>query len=252
MVRTPMAYRLHRMEGRAAVAAAGLEFHADKGTGQGDIPSPLNWDAFFDILLTALDSVKGGEVFTQDRQGRNHVLTDEAYADDLFSIQSSMEALQRKADVVSAVCLLAEVRLSHSKFRAFAPNWGNPCRPDLLQPLFITVHGPQWTETRVPVKTDGTAKYLGVRLDMDLQHATNFGFTIDKIQAQCAMVRARRGSADTKYMVNRQRTTANSCPGALPNLNVLIRSFTPPTGSSRRICEAFRTRFSPCPAPSWA
>jgi hypothetical protein len=70
LIRTPMAYRVLHERGRAEVQRQGLQFTADKGTGQGDIPSPLNWDAFFDILLTALGSVDGGEFYTQDKNFR--------------------------------------------------------------------------------------------------------------------------------------------------------------------------------------
>jgi hypothetical protein len=128
-----MAYRTMRRGGRQEVLGCGLSFEAEKGTGQGDIPSPLNWDAYFDILLTALSTVDGGEVYVQDGGGRNHELPDEAYADDLFSIQSSLVALQRKADIVSAFCLFSEVKLSHAKFRAFSPNWGNEARVDMRE-----------------------------------------------------------------------------------------------------------------------
>jgi len=186
------------------VLAQGLDFEAEKGTGQGDIPSPLNWDAFFDILLTALDTVKGGEICVQDRAGTNHPLTDEAYADDLFSIQSSLDTLQRKADVVSAICLFSEVQLSHTKFRAFSPNWGNAARRDLATPPSITVYGKGWTPTTVPVKMDGTAKYLGVRLDMDMSHSSNFTFTEDMLREKTAIIVSRMGSADTKHMVMRR------------------------------------------------
>jgi hypothetical protein len=115
-----------------------------------------------------------------------------------------MEALQAKADVVSAVCIIAEVKLSHPKFLAFAPNWGNSQRADFRDPLNITVHGQRWQESSVVVKTDGTAKYLGVRLDMDLTHNTNFRFALDLLTEKCAIIRARKGSADTKYMVLRR------------------------------------------------
>jgi hypothetical protein len=144
LIRTPMAYRVLHERGRSEIQKRGLQFEADKGTGQGDIPSPLNWDAFFDILLTALDMVKGGEMFTQDKNFRIRPVQQAAYADDLVSIVGSREALQVMADIVSALCIFSEVSLSHGKFRAFAPNWGNAHRPGFSEGGVIVIHTGVW------------------------------------------------------------------------------------------------------------
>ena len=47
-------------EGFAKAIEGNLTFDAARGTAQGDVASPLNWDAAFDILLSALDTVEEG------------------------------------------------------------------------------------------------------------------------------------------------------------------------------------------------
>jgi hypothetical protein len=89
-----------------------LGFIPERGTGQGDIPSPLLWVGVFDILLTALDTVQDGQLFAPIGDGASEPVRDSAYADDLLSVVTTLPALQRKADIVSAFCLLFGIDLS--------------------------------------------------------------------------------------------------------------------------------------------
>ena len=54
VVRSPLASATLAKRGREAVIAKGLHFEAERGVGQGDVVSPSNWIAFYDILLEAL------------------------------------------------------------------------------------------------------------------------------------------------------------------------------------------------------
>ena len=66
IVRSPLAMSTVVEEGFEKAIEDDLTFEAVRGTAQGDVASPLNWDAAFDILLSALDSVEEGKFFTQD------------------------------------------------------------------------------------------------------------------------------------------------------------------------------------------
>ena len=44
-------------------------FIGERGTGQGDIPSPNNWKAFFDILLCAIGRIQTGKFLTRGKDG---------------------------------------------------------------------------------------------------------------------------------------------------------------------------------------
>jgi hypothetical protein len=80
-------------------------FSTEKGVGQGDISSPLLWIAAFDIPLTALSTVKSG-FKVLDLSDLAAEVTDIAYADDVVSMVATPEALQDKADIMSAWSLL--------------------------------------------------------------------------------------------------------------------------------------------------
>ena len=98
----------------------GTKFQTKRGTGQGDIPSPLLWVAAMDTLLTILRRHRS-EFKIQDVSGQSHVVELIAFADDVLSIESTMAALQTKAHLISAWCILTGIEISYTKLRTF---WG--------------------------------------------------------------------------------------------------------------------------------
>jgi exonuclease III len=174
-----------------------LSFQAERGTGQGDVTSPMIWTALFDVLLCALAAVQGGGLMTRDRNGVCRVAEEVAYADDLVSIQGTAEALQRKADVTSGFCITCGLQLATQKFRAFAINWGNEWHE---QARFITIHSHGWVPVQVPLSSDGFLKYLGRNLDMHLSGG-DAEVSITKYCANAlAYVSKRRSSVETKML----------------------------------------------------
>jgi hypothetical protein len=171
-------------------------FFGERGIGQGDVTSPLIWTAFFDILLTALDTVPGG-IATCDRHGRLNETDDIAYVDDLISVQGDLQSLQKKADIVSGFCLWAGLTLATEKFRAFAVNWGNE---HINMGTHITIHGTGWVPMDVKMKTDGNLKHLGVLWDMDLGNETQRIQMEGYIKEALAYITARRASAKCKIL----------------------------------------------------
>ena len=150
--------------GLEALDRDGVRFQTCKGTGQGDIPSPLLWVAALDTLLTTLRRIPS-EFKTQDLSGMSHPVETIAFADDLLSIESTMEALQAKADIISAWCLLTGIEISVKKLRTFGVHWGI-WRKD--NPLLVHTKG--WTPMEIKVRNDGSLKHLGVKSDMDTHH----------------------------------------------------------------------------------
>ena len=92
-------------------------FTPQSGTGQGDVMSPACWAAVFDILLTALelDEETTGMTWVWAYAGNKG--RDTAYADDLLSTTRDVGLLQRKADVVSALCSIMGLQISTTKLR---------------------------------------------------------------------------------------------------------------------------------------
>ena len=103
----------------------GDKFQTGKGTGQGDIPSPLLWVAALDTLLTTLRK-HPSEFKLQDLAGQSHPVETIAFADDVLSIESTMEALQNKANLISAWCIFTGIEISSTKLRTFGAHWVVP------------------------------------------------------------------------------------------------------------------------------
>ena len=99
----------------AAEKFADLYFIAIRGVGQGDTPSPFIWDAFFDILLVALNLGADTKFWVRARGDKLVSLKNLAYADDSLTPCSDLVLLQRKVDIVSAFCMIFGFELSITK-----------------------------------------------------------------------------------------------------------------------------------------
>ena len=121
-VRSPKNIKIAE-RGLEALDREGDKFQTKKGTGQGDIPSPLLWVAALDTLLTVLRKHKS-EFKTMDLEGQSHPVETIAFADDLLSIEATAESLKKKADIISAWCILSGIEISHTKLRTFGIHWG--------------------------------------------------------------------------------------------------------------------------------
>ena len=183
-VRSPKNIKIAE-RGLDALDREGDKFQTKKGTGQGDIPSPLLWVAALDTLLTVLRKHKS-EFKTMDLEGQSHPVETIAFADDLLSIEAKSEALQKKADIISAWCILyrshlgspseetdiisawcilSGIEISHTKLRTFGIHWGISKKNEPL-----VVHSKGWIPSEVAMLEDGTLKYLGLKSDMDSSH----------------------------------------------------------------------------------
>jgi len=94
-------------------------FNAERGAGQGDVGSPFNWDAAYNILLQALDSVDQGHFYVLRSSGQLTKSKGIAYADDLLSGMSSLTGLQLIADIISAFAIIFGLDIASSKPRIF-------------------------------------------------------------------------------------------------------------------------------------
>jgi hypothetical protein len=198
LVRSPRALKARRKSGMLELEE--LSFVAECGTGQGDISSPAAWNAAYDILLTSLALVES-DYYLQDDQGEARKLKDQAYADDLISVTGTLEAIQKKADVVSGFCIIYGLELSIQKFRSFAINWGNPEKASNHE---IIVHTEGWLPTRIGMKQDGSFKHLGVTWDMDLLNNTQHSQAIDLLRSMLSRVVVKTGSPETKWVAVRR------------------------------------------------
>ena len=73
-----------------------------------------------------------------------------------------MAALQAKAHLISAWCILTGIEILFTKLRTFGVHWGVWKKDPQL-----VVHGLGWRRREVITKADGTLKHRGIKTDMD-------------------------------------------------------------------------------------
>eukprot|EP01036_Dinobryon_divergens_P062163 gene62163-biopygen49220 len=110
-------------------------FEAERGTGQGDVTSPLCWTALFDILLKMLDSIDADPFQCRGAAGVLYSAGETAFADDMESTAKTNKGMQQKADVVSAFCIIFELTISPGKLRRYFQDWSKNVTVDELTPM---------------------------------------------------------------------------------------------------------------------
>ena len=185
VVRTPHAQDTYWEGGYDSLEA--LCFLAQLGAGQGTVDAPLNWNAVFDILLDALATVPTDYRF-HDIDCLQHYTVDTAAADDLLSACGTLQALQHKADIVSAFCIIFGLDIATTKLRTFHLQWGNgnlnlAPSDDTHQhsPDTLLVHTGRWIPQSVQLASTGVMKHLGVHWDMRYEGATIYQLTLDNL-----------------------------------------------------------------------
>ena len=200
LVRSPEVVAAVKSDLREAIKRFGFETVI--GTGQGDIPSPLNWDCFIDILLTALEidsrlDVLKGNFLVADADGFLIPMPEICFADDLLSVKARLEALQRSADIVSAFCIIFDLKLSMEKFRAFMVIWGNDKR-ELPDELIIHTKG--WVPMVMKLELSGSFKHLGVTSDVDASSSTQHAMHLALLKKSLGVIKVKRLSDEAKWV----------------------------------------------------
>jgi len=152
--------------------------------------------------LCALADVAGGEFFVQGLRQVSRAVPNIAYVDDAISITGSFQALQAKADIMSAFAMVINIELSLKKLRTFAVQWGNPSRPDYAN-LVVHVRSPAegWSPIDVPLRGVGEFTHLGVGYNMNLANPELLKKAEDTIEELGTRVAMSRMSSDVKKMV---------------------------------------------------
>ena len=200
LARSPLVVREIKCNKRAAVRRRG--FTTRRGAGQGDVPSALNYACFEDILLTALEiesrkADEPGDFFVQNAEGDCSTIPEIGYSDDLISMKSTLSALQRSADIVSAFCILFDIQLSMAKFRAFMILWSNSNR---MTPDQLFIHTRGWVRMPVTLDTSGSFKHLGVVCDLDASSDTQFKLNLALVKKMVTALGPRRLPPAAKWL----------------------------------------------------
>ena len=134
-IRSPWALHAWQRHGHAGFSTTTTDtqpatFDRGMGTPQGDVSSPHNWTAFWDMALAALALMAAQHpdcnFLVQGPQGTYYSAGDLGYADDLQSLARTLAGLQHKADIISAFCICFDLTLSVTKLRAAVFNLPPP------------------------------------------------------------------------------------------------------------------------------
>ena len=119
LVRIPFA--LERWDLQGLTGAHQFAFNPERGTVQGDIHSSFTWLAVFDVLLTMLENTPTSDhhFLLRRPDGSYYAARDICFLDDLQSFGSTLEGLQRAADLVSTYAVVFNLTISLHKLRAF-------------------------------------------------------------------------------------------------------------------------------------
>ena len=178
-------------------------FTRERGTPQGDVSSPHAWTAFFDIALRALAATAPDSHFCMPvTPSDSAMVSDLGYADDLVSLSCSLDGLQHKADLMSAFALLFDLTISAPKLRAVCLG-PSPPHPTL------TIHGPGWTPTIIPVRSQGGVTILGLTIDLTSTQITQPQSTRAHL-IQAATILGHQRVADTTALVASVSTLAKA------------------------------------------
>jgi hypothetical protein len=111
----------------------------------------------------------------------------------------STTAMNRKAEIVSAFCVLSEILLSQPKIRRFAHLWAPIHAPDVTAPMVL--HTPQWREVMVNVKTTGSSDYLGTIVEVKHEGTLLLSTLLDLTHSAIAAINHTTASLITKAAV---------------------------------------------------
>eukprot|EP01042_Synura_sphagnicola_P036588 gene36588-biopygen10818 len=192
IVRTPHALEQWDLAGLDGIRH--LSFNPERGTGQGDIHSPFTWLAVYDVLLTMLEQTPSSEhqFLLRHPDGSLYVARDICFADDLQSFGSTLEGLQRTADLVSTYAMVFNLSIASHKLRAF---YFRGTAPPPSDPPYIIVHSPGWTPHPVYLKSEGTFKSLGVEYPINPGDSTSFSAMKQKLLVAIRAISIKKASA---------------------------------------------------------
>ena len=214
LIRTPTATKAWREHIRNFERPTNREqlpsyFSPERGTAQGAVLSPENWNALFDTLLAALTIAK--QECTTLTPTDHELNLDEAFADDLFAGTTSTEFMQLKGEIISAFALIFGLDIATHKLRAFHVNYDDVDGVYLRNqpPIIILIYKPGWIPHEIKLLnpkqllTHETSmlKYLGIPIDLDNTSHSLMKFLIDITTHTCTLILQARASMRAKVTV---------------------------------------------------
>jgi hypothetical protein len=185
-------------------------FSPTRGTAQGAVLSPENWNALFDTLLRALE-IAAEESPHLDSALRKLLNRDIAFADDLFSTTTETKHMAKKGMIISAFTLIFGLDIASQKLRAFHINYndrkGRYTRGQ--KPISIHIYKSGWIPQEIlllnPIARaqyePAHLTYLGIPLDLDNTTTALFDHIKRKTEQTCTLICNARATTKGKLAV---------------------------------------------------
>ena len=101
-------------------------------------------------MLCALDALDWGDILVRDGHGELRKALNKCYADDLLILAAKREALQQKADIMSAIAIIFKMKINTTKLRLFLLEHGDEHEP--TQDPTLLLHVDDWEEGSIVEK----------------------------------------------------------------------------------------------------
>ena len=143
-----------------------------------------------------------------DSDGFVHPVQDTAFADDLMSSSRTLDGLQRKADIVSAFCIIFGLQIVPKKLRAFRADWSPLKKHRPAEEL--TVHLKGWQPNPISIRTDGHCKYLGLLVDTGFNFDAEYAKIMTCLRWCLSTLGKKTASSRLKLAILMLHTTAKA------------------------------------------
>ena len=163
--------------------------------------SPTCWNAVFNIALTALEmdaEYRATVHYAAGADGTSYESSEVGYADDLVSLHDTATEIQRKAEVMSAFCVICGVTMSHKKLRRAVQDWLGVRH--LPSDFSMKIYEYGWTARDITVKIDGATEFLGGQHDLITIGSTQEVSALDVTRQHCNVIDRTYASGTTKLM----------------------------------------------------
>jgi len=169
-------------------------FSPERGTGQGEPSSPTNWNGIADIPATGLRMLEDQFILHTYICSEDYDMYRQKsifYADDIKLDALENSIMQRKAELLSAFCIVLGLQLSDEKIRRLLQNF----LPDAqkAQALSMTVYTVGWVPHTVTVQSSGSSVFLGGIYDLDNSGHDTESWLIEKAKLIKSTVVSRQG-----------------------------------------------------------
>jgi hypothetical protein len=215
LIRTPIAkaaWKAHirRFQRPKPTKQLPKSFSPVRGTAQGAVLSPENWNALFDTLLRALE-IAAEESPQLNTALRKLLNRDIAFADDLFSTTTETSHMQKKGQIISAFTLIFGLDIATQKLRAFHINYNDKqgVYTRGRRPISINIYKSGWTPHEIQlINPPPRAKYepahltyLGIPIDLNNTTNALFDHIKRKAEQTCTLICNARASTKGKLAV---------------------------------------------------